>query len=106
MINNYIIWDKQSAVNGSSAELVMQSDIKFRDMVTLFLTENDKPVRHMFFEVEPTEEECQSILLEVQKEQQKDENERLSLEEAEKKISILELGLANAEYSLMMGGLL
>ncbi|MGX4600400.1 hypothetical protein [Faecalimicrobium sp. JNUCC 81] len=89
MINGYKIWDKESSINGADAEFVMQSDTKFRDMVTLFLLKDNKPVRHMFFEIEPTEEECQAILSEIQKEQQVEEDKRLSLEEAEKKISIL-----------------
>lgn len=106
MINNYFIWDKKSPINNSSAERILQSDFRFNELITVFFTDNGVPCHHVFYNEIPTEEELQNKLLEFNQQEEIQEQEQLSLKEQANKISILEKGLANAEYSLMMGGLI
>lgn len=70
MINNYIIWDKVSPINGSSAEDVLASDSRFKNNITVFFCQDKTPVRHAFFQSEPTNEELDIMLLEFQQENQ------------------------------------
>lgn len=115
MINGFFIWDKVSNINGNKASVVLDSDESFKDNTVVFFTNNNKPVVHALVEnlrvelnmLNQTDEEvCQLKLNKLIEESKNQEKEQIALEEQAKKISILEQGLANAEYSLMMGGLL
>lgn len=96
IINGFFIWDKQSKINNNSAETVMNSDKNFRNLTTVFLTYNNRPYQHGFIEDlrdilnmqnATNEEVAQAYFNKVVKEQQEQEDNKISTED---KISILE----------------
>ena len=107
----FTIWDKKSEINGVSHEIVLKNNPAYRNTGVALYTNNssqtveiiaiETELRKSYNNADATLEELALMRL-----NSLNNNAPQTVKELQDKVSTLEQGLANAEYSLMMGGLL
>lgn len=113
----YKVWNKKDSIKGFEADYwidelgLIESDGVFlilNNIDEVEWVEVDRIIKGNYnLDQNLTTEQVAQEYIKIKKEEKlRAEKEQITLEEQANKISILEQGLANAEYSLMMGGLL
>lgn len=110
------VWNHKSSINGfESDEVIKRKKIKDTDEIIIVTDEYDFVEEIQFVNIlkknynMPKDMSLEDVVIEYQKIINNTDNnttDNLYLVEQANRISTLEQGLANAEYSLMMGGLL
>lgn len=107
----YEIWDKETPINGIEASQILENNpIYKKENIILLKNVFNNKIEQIHFESNIRNDYCDSessieTLAEL-KTNDLNNNSPYSVRELQEKISTLEVGLANAEYAMMMGGLL
>lgn len=107
----YKIWNKTEGINGISSDIVLEKNPMYNNQeIVLIINSHSDRVEFIALESELREsyQDKISSIDELAKIRcsYHNENAPMGVVELQDKISTLEAGLANAEYAMMMGGLL
>lgn len=115
MIYSYEIWDKKTPIKGQEPDYWFENNYEFTLGDVILFKDDTGIVRYVEsvltlksnYNINGTTNEiAEAYIVLLEEEKNRAAQGATTLEEYSKKLFYLERGLANAEYSLMMGGLL